>query len=219
MEELEAVEKKRTRNAVFYTAVVVGVIVLVFLLEKLVNYSFYWFGVYPREWYGLQGILLSPFKHHDFGHLINNMLLLSILLIGFFLHIHRKKLFIKLLLISSVCNVWVWLGGRSAWHYGASGVVYGLFFFLLIYSVKFKKKELYLFLLSCLILSAGFFVGLFPYDPSVSYEGHIFGSVAGLMIGAFEKKIPAKKTPVSNINFSRNADFKYHYQEKDSDDK
>ena len=218
MEELESFEKRRTRNAVFHTSIVIGVIVLIFMIENLVDYSFYWFGIYPREWHGLQGVLLSPFKHHNFGHLINNMLLLCILLIGFFLHVERKKLYVKLLTISIVCNVWVWIGGRPAWHYGASGIVYGLFFFLLIYSIRFRKKELYLFLLSCLILSAGFFVGLFPYDPSVSYEGHLFGSIAGLMIAVFEKKIPTMKKPVSNINFSRNAEFKYHYEKKRSND-
>lgn len=211
-------EKQSFKNAVFGSVFILLPIIVVYLIEKLVDFNFYWLGVYPRKWFGVLGILTSPFKHHDFGHLLNNVLLLSFLLIGFFLHVHGKKHFGKIFLISVICNFWLWIGGRSAWHYGASGLVYGLFFFILVYSLKFKKRELYLFLLSCLILSAGFFIGLFPYNPSVSFEGHIFGSIAGVLVGLFEKKKPLSKERISNINFSRNADFTYHYEEKKNDE-
>jgi membrane associated rhomboid family serine protease len=38
------------------------------------------FGVYPREVFGLKGILFSPFLHGDLEHLANNSIALFVLL-------------------------------------------------------------------------------------------------------------------------------------------
>ena len=45
---------------------------LVKLIEYNFNLSFIRFGVYPQSLNGLKGVLLSPFIHKDFTHLLNN---------------------------------------------------------------------------------------------------------------------------------------------------
>jgi len=210
--------KIKFRNATFQTVLVIALLFVVFGLENAFDLNLYWLGVKPREMVGLLGIVTSPIKHHDLSHIINNSLLLVILLIGFFLHVPAKSSLLKLLLISLVCNIWLWIGGRSAWHFGASGVVYGLFFFMLTLAIRFRKRELVLFILSCLVVSAGFFVGLFPTEPTISYEGHIFGGIAGVLIAFFEKKPKPPKPQISNVNFSRNAKFEYQYHENKNND-
>lgn len=207
-------EQNRPFKIVIYqTTFVAGMIILVYLVESLTGADFYRLGVYPMKLSGVPGIIFSPLKHHDFAHLINNIILLIILLIGYFQHIRIKSPFGKLLLISIIANSWLWIAGREAWHYGASGLVYGLFFYLLVCSFRLKKKELLLFVLSCLVISAGFFIGLFPVRAEVSFEGHLFGSLSGILVGLFEKRPKSPGPPVSNISFSRDADFKYTYKE------
>ena len=209
--------KEAFRSALFWSLVIVGAISLIFVFESALGMSWYWLGVKPRAWAGLLGILTSPVKHHDIGHLLNNMLLLEILLVGYYLHVPTKQPLRKLLLISLIANLWLWIGGRDAWHYGASGVVYGLFFYLLVVSIKGRIKELYLFVFSCLLLSAGFFIGLFPVEETVSFEGHLFGSLSGIMVALSEKRIKKKKVPASNVTLTRDASF--HYQYKENKDK
>ncbi|MEL7223036.1 MAG: rhomboid family intramembrane serine protease [Bacteroidota bacterium] len=207
--------RKSFRNAAFHTGILLGSITAFFVFENLLDGEWYWMGVRPRSIIGLPGIITSPLKHHDLGHLLNNLLLMAILSIGLFLHVSMKRPYFKLFTISIIANIWLWIAGREAWHYGASGIVYGLFFYLLTIAIKRKQKELYLFILSCLMLSLGFFVGLFPVDVTVSFEGHLFGGLAGILVALTEKKNNQGKPPVSNVTFSRNASFEYQYKSKD----
>ncbi|MGB3465309.1 MAG: rhomboid family intramembrane serine protease, partial [Cyclobacteriaceae bacterium] len=91
--------------------------------------------------------------------------------------------------------------------------VYGLFFYLLVFAFRNSKKELYVFILSCLVISVGFFAGLFPGREQISYEGHIFGSISGVLVALFDKKPRKKKPVVSNVSFSADADFQYYYKD------
>ena len=207
--------KKAFQRAIYRTAVVLVVLIAIFSFESILKMNWYWLGVKPRQLMGIPGIFTSPFKHHDLGHLLNNVLVLGILLIGFFLHVPVRKPYLKILIISLIANIWLWIGGRDSWHYGASGVVYGLFFYLLIIAIRRKQKELYLYILSCLILSIGFFAGLFPVDVTISYEGHLFGSIAGILVAFTDKNDRGKRPKVENVTFSRNASFNYEYKEKD----
>ena len=52
---------------------------LVFWYELNFNHNLSHFGIYPRETYGLKGILFSPFLHGDLEHLSNNSIALFIL--------------------------------------------------------------------------------------------------------------------------------------------
>lgn len=208
--------KEVFKRAIYRSGLLLTTISFCFIVENLLDMNWFWMGVKPRELVGLLGIVTSPFKHHDLGHLLNNLLLLGILSVGLFLHVPLKKPFLKILTISLIANGWLWIGGRDAWHYGASGVVYGLFFYLLVLAIKRKQKELYLFILSCLMLSLGFFVGLFPVDVTVSFEGHLFGGLAGILVALTEKMRKDKKPVSSNVTFSRNATFKYQYRDDEA---
>jgi len=77
----------------------------------------------------------------------------------------------------------VWVFGRSANHIGASGLIYGLAGFLI--TNGFVEKKLLPLIISAgvIFLYGGLIWGVFPTVYSyVSWEGHLFGTIAGILI-------------------------------------
>ncbi len=72
-----------------------------------------------------------------------------------------------------------WLLGRPTYHIGASGVVYGLAFFLIFFGM-FKKDFKSLFIsIVILFFYGGLFYGVLPNQPGISWESHLLGGIAG----------------------------------------
>ena len=93
-----------------------------------------------------------------------------------------RAVFIKsMLLIWLGAGLCVWVLGRNAMHIGASGIVYGLFGFLVV--AGFYSKKLHLLLISLVIafLYGGMIFGVLPTQRFVSFEYHFFGFVMGVL--------------------------------------
>ena len=74
----------------------------------------------------------------------------------------------------------LWLFGREAMHIGASGLVFGLITFLLVSGVLERRwPALLAALLVGLLYGGTLFTGILPFQPGVSWDGHLFGAVAG----------------------------------------
>jgi len=163
------------------------------------NVSFADYGLYPREWIGLRGVVFMPFLHGDFKHLISNSIPLLVLgggLTYFYPTLYKKVIF----WIIVAGGFWLWLGGRSSYHIGASGLVYGLSSFL--FFSGFLRKDLRLMALSMLVvfLYGGMVWGILPLIKEVSWEGHLFGGLAGaLMAWVYRTDGPQRKQYVWDL--------------------
>lgn len=137
------------------------------------------FGVYPREFKGLFGILSSPFIHGDWKHLFNNSLPLIVL--GSALFHFYNRLAIRVWIYSIIfTGILVWLGGRPSFHIGASGLVYALATFLFFSGFIRKHKPLMAISMIVVFIYGGMVWGIFPKDEHISWEGHLFGAINGL---------------------------------------
>jgi len=85
---------------------------------------------------------------------------------------------------------WVWIIGREAYHIGSSGLVYGLVMFIFWGGILRKNPRSLAISMIIFFLYGGMVYGLFPFDESISWESHIMGSVAGIFLAFFFKKIP-----------------------------
>lgn len=141
--------------------------------------SFNTFGIYPKTIYGLKGIFFAPLIHADFNHLINNSIPLLILTttICHFYNSISLKLFSLLWLVTGMC---VWIGGREAYHIGASGLIYGEASFLFFSGVFRKNIRLAAISLLVVFLYGGMVWGVFPIFREISWESHLFGGFTGL---------------------------------------
>lgn len=149
------------------------------VLNMLSGYRLNAFGILPRTAPGLIGIPLSPLLHGSVAHLFFNTIpffVLSALIL-----VNGKTLFFDVSIIIIVLGgAAVWLFGRRAMHVGASGVIMGYWGFLLLHAYQQRSFVAILLALLCLYYFSGLIFSLFPREKRVSWEGHVFGFLAGL---------------------------------------
>lgn len=185
---------KKERNdllkAVFYPFVLLSIMWIVKGIEYLFHISFASFGVYPLKWEGLIGIITMPFIHGDWDHLSSNSF--PFLFLGSLVFFFYKDLAWKILLwIWLLTGIWLWLGARGSYHIGASGIVYGLAAFLFFSGILRKNRKLLTTTLIIAFLYGGLIWGFFPEffpDKNISWEGHLFGFISGILMAVYYRK-------------------------------
>jgi membrane associated rhomboid family serine protease len=138
-------------------------------------------GIRPRTWNGLGQILVAPWLHVGFGHLIANTLPLVVL--GWLVMLRHMRDFVVVVLVSAlVSGLGIWLfGGASTVHLGASGVIFGLFGALLA-RAYFERSWAALGLATvATLLYGGMIWGVLPGAEGVSWLGHLFGFIGGVL--------------------------------------
>jgi membrane associated rhomboid family serine protease len=189
---------KQIYSILFYPFLFVLCLWLVFLAQNTSTYNFSKLGVLPREISGLKGVVTSVFIHGDIRHLVSNtlpLLVLGMMLFYFYKKI-AKPVFFWIWLVS---GLWLWIGGRNSasyptYHIGASTLVYGLASFLF-FSGLFRR-HIRLMVVSALVvfLYGGIVWGVFPLKEEISWEGHLFGALAGILVAFnYRKEGPQRR--------------------------
>lgn len=164
----------------------VALLYIIWLLDFIFHLSSY--GIVPRTQKGLIGIITSPFLHANIRHLISNTLPLVILLLVTF-SFYPKKATAVILISVLLGGTLVWLLGRHTNHVGASGLIYGLAAFLIVNGFTEQKFIPLLISIAVVIVYGGLFWGLFPsYRSYISWEGHLFGAISGVIAVFILKK-------------------------------
>jgi membrane associated rhomboid family serine protease len=154
-------------------------------------FDFIDYAIYPRHIRGLDGIIFSPMIHADFGHLLSNSIPLFVL--GSMLFIFYKHLaWFTLIWVWIVGGLLVWMFGRQGNHMGMSGVIYGIGFYVMFGGIFRKHIKLIIASFFVMLLYGGIFWGLFSTDPTISFEGHLFGAISGLMLAWWMRKVPLR---------------------------
>ncbi|MEQ8536852.1 MAG: rhomboid family intramembrane serine protease [Coleofasciculus sp. D1-CHI-01] len=138
------------------------------------------YGILPRTIIGLRGILFAPFLHGGLPHLIANTV--PFLTLGWFVMLQETSdFFIVTAITMVVSGLGVWLIGSPGVHIGASGLVFGYLGFLLLRG--YFQRNIPSILLSLLVgfLYGGAIWGILPTVPGVSWEGHLFGFIGGII--------------------------------------
>jgi membrane associated rhomboid family serine protease len=151
-------------------------------ITDLVSFSFLDnFGIKPRTLSGVFGIFAAPFLHGDFGHLISNTL--PFLMLGGIVLIGGRKLFIAIsLFIIAIGGGALWtIGPSNTNHIGASLLIFGYLGFLLARGVVEKSTFWIVVSISVLILYGGMLAGVLPGQEGISWQGHLFGFIAGAL--------------------------------------
>ncbi|MFH8594253.1 rhomboid family intramembrane serine protease [Streptomyces rimosus] len=154
------------------------------------------FGVRPREMSELADVLPAAFIHFGFDHLAANTL--PLLLLGFLAALRSglARFVGVALLIALTSGLGVWLtapaGSNTA---GASGVVFGLFGYLLIRGfIDHKPLDIALGALVAVVYGSILW-GALPSDNGVSWQGHLFGLVGGVLAAFVFRQRAAEAPP------------------------
>ena len=168
---------------------------LVFWYELQFQHNLSHFGIYPREVYGLKGILFSPFLHGDIEHLTNNSIALLVLL-PILRYFYKEQSFIVLFLGILFSGLGTWLLGRPSYHIGASGLIYALVSFIFFKGIFTKYYRLVALSFTIVILYGGSVWYMFPnVKEGISWEGHLAGFLVGLAL-ALVLKTPQFSKPI-----------------------
>jgi membrane associated rhomboid family serine protease len=185
-------ERKRLVYSAFVPAILVVILWLVKVIEVSMDFDFSFLGVFPREIKGLPGIVLCPFIHGDFWHLFSNSVPFFFLLSGIFYFFPRVA-FRVLLLIWLLTGFYVWLGGRTAFHIGASGLVYGFAAFLFTSGIIARDNRMLALTLVITFLYGNMIWGVFPIWKKVSWESHLLGMFTGVVLAFVYRDSGPKK--------------------------
>jgi membrane associated rhomboid family serine protease len=180
-------ERQKFIRSLIFPSLFLVILWLVKLIELVSEQDFYDYGIYPRELYGLKGIIFSPFLHSGLNHLIDNSLPLFLLMVALFYFYHEIA-FRVFLLSFFVTNVMVWIGARSSFHIGASGLIYSFASFLFFSGILRRYVRLVAISLLVVFLYGGLIWGLFPLDMAISFESHIYGAIVGLVLSFYYRK-------------------------------
>lgn len=139
------------------------------------------FGIRPRSTEGLVGVVLSPFLHVGFGHLIGNTV--PFLVLGGLIALSGLA---RVLAVTAIVAV---VGGIGTWlvapaqtvHLGASGLVFGFAAYLVARGVFDRRvRSVAIGLLVVVVYGTTLLFGLLPRE-GISWQGHLFGAVGGVV--------------------------------------
>ena len=172
---------QQTQNNAPVLAQLMAVLWGVFIINKLfLHNALLNLGIRPRRLSGLIGIFATPFLHAHFNHLFYNSI--PLLVFSNFILIHGILFFIEVtLLITIISGLLTWALAKPGIHIGASGVITG-YWGLLVMDI-YQQGSILAILLGgfCLYFFAGIILGIFPGERGVSWQGHLFGLIAGIL--------------------------------------
>ena len=94
------------------------------------------------------------------------------------------------MVIILVSGVGVWLLGRSGYHVGASGLIFGYFGFLIARSWYERSFSSILIALVTIVLYGGILLGVLPTRAGMSWEAHLFGLLGGILAARLVPREP-----------------------------
>ena len=139
------------------------------------------FGLRPRSADGLLDIFTFPLLHANLNHLLSNSL--PLIIFGFLVFLAGLRVFLTALALGWLgSGLTVWLIGDGGITVGASGLVFGLFSFLLVRGF-FNRSWLQILLAAVLFLGyGGILLGVLPLVAGlVSWQAHLGGAAGGVV--------------------------------------
>jgi membrane associated rhomboid family serine protease len=151
------------------------------------------YGIFPRTFSGLRGVILSPFIHGSVEHLYNNSIPLLILLsaLRYFYREQSMQILGFGILLSGIIT---WVIGRDSYHIGASGLVYVLVSFIFFKGIMTKYYRLVALSLVVVMVYGSLVWYIFPHvEEGISWEGHLAGLITGFVFAVIFKAPEYKK--------------------------
>ena len=181
-------------NIMFIPILFVFAIWFVKGFEYINETDFRQFGIKAWDFNKITGIFTFPFLHADLNHLVNNSYPILILggIISQVYNTISNKVFLYSFLLSGI--ILFIIGNPNVKVIGASGVVYALASFVLISGFIKKQPRLSILSFFVIFMYGSFFWGMLPMPNQVSWEGHLAGFIAGIIIAfLFKEKGPQPK--------------------------
>ena len=173
-------------------------IAIIWIIWLVFGHNAISYGIHPRDFSSLRGILFASFIHGSYAHIISNTLPLFVL--TWALSVFYKRIWLVTWLLTTITGgalVWIFArantGGVMTYHVGASLTIFALIGFFLASGIFRKKLKAFLVAVGVGIIYGGALYGIVPADPHVSWEAHLFGFIAGIFWAYVFRKVENDK--------------------------
>ncbi|GAB3280847.1 rhomboid family intramembrane serine protease [Actinocorallia lasiicapitis] len=154
------------------------------------------FGLRAHDFDDLPDIFTAPFLHAGFDHLIGNSIPFAVL--GFLAAVRGIFKFLAMnLIVIVIAGIGVWFTGPpDAVTLGASILVFGYFGYLVGRGLFERSVTDALLALAVIVVYGGIIYGILPTDLPISWQGHLFGLIGGLVSSYVlrRKRIPVPRS-------------------------
>jgi len=182
-------DKKKFIHSLIFPSLFLLLIWAIKIIEIVTETSFSSFGIFPLKAQGLIGIFAAPLIHGDLNHILANSVPLFVLMTAIFYFYSRVAY--KIFFISYIISgIWVWVSARPAFHIGASGLVYAFAAFIITTGIVKNNKNLMALSLAVIFLYGSMIWGVLPSAPNISWESHLMGTLAGIVLAIYYKNEP-----------------------------
>ena len=183
-------ERQRLLRSFIVPVAFVAICWLVKCIEVAFHLDFSFLGIKPLQSDGIPGIFLFHLLHGSWSHLYANTL--PIIVLGFCLYYFYLPIATKIwLLLMFSTGLLTWCGARGGIHIGASALIYGMAFFLMLSGFIRRNKSLVIVSFLVIFLYGSLVWGLYPkyaIDNHISWEGHLAGFIMGVVLAIFYRK-------------------------------
>jgi membrane associated rhomboid family serine protease len=162
-------------------------------------------GIESREADGLSGIFFSPFLHDGWAHLVANTI--PGMVLGF-LVLMAKRFIITTAIVWVVSGLGVWVVSPShVVTVGASGIIFGWLTYILVRGLFNRDFWQILLGIVVFVVYGGVLWGVVPTDGRVSWQGHLFGALGGVLAAWYlsrkdrKRDQPAAPASYGSTNF------------------
>ncbi|OZE96363.1 MULTISPECIES: rhomboid family intramembrane serine protease [Nocardiaceae] len=169
------------QSAAMYTGGFVLLLWVVEVVDVLSGSRVETAGINPRTSDGLWGVLFAPVLHDDWAHLIANTVPIAVL--GFLVllsGIGRGLAATGVIWVIAGVGTWL-IGGSNSNHIGASSLVFGFLAYLLVRGFFTRNLGQLAIGVVVFVLYGSALWGVLPSTPGVSWQGHLFGAVGGVV--------------------------------------
>lgn len=142
------------------------------------------YSLQPHSINHFYGIFTYPFIHADIDHLLNNSMSAFMIFSSLFL-IYEHLSFKVLGIIYLFSGIILWfIGETNSMHIGASSVIYGVAFFLMLSGFIIRESSNIAISFLLVAWYGSMVWGIFPYtvEEGISWEGHLSGAIVGVFL-------------------------------------
>ncbi len=169
------------QQAAWLTGVFVAVLWVLEIVDTVTGHPLDTYGIQPRTDEGLVGVAAAPLLHFGLDHLISNTV--PVLVLGFLTlatGIARGLLATAIIWVVGGLGVWAFAQSDSN-HAGASILIFGWIVYLVVRGLINRRATEVLIGVAVFLLYSSALLGVLPGQPGVSWQGHLFGAIGGLL--------------------------------------
>ena len=172
-------DKRRVQRAVLWTVASALTLCVVFACQGFLPVDA--LAVAPWTAAGGLGLLTAPLLHGSPDHLLSNVA--ALLLLGTLagsVYPRATLRAVPMAWLGSGIAAWL-LGDAGSHHLGASGVLQGLAYLVATLGLLRRDRASVAAAMIAFVFSGGMLVTVLPHDPTISWQSHLGGAVAGIV--------------------------------------